>query len=258
MAGAQETIRVAVVADIHCTRTSQGRLQPLFAQATQAADILVLAGDLTDYGLAQEAQILVKELAAAQIPVVAVLGNHDCESGRQDQVRQILSDAGVTLLDGEACEIRGIGFAGIKGFAGGFGRGLLSSFGEEMMKRFVREAVEEQHKLEAALARLRTPQRIAVLHYAPIPATLAGEAPELFPFLGTSRLEEPFTRYPVTAVVHGHAHHGSPEGRTRGGIPVYNVALPVLRAHFPAAPPFRLLEIDPAAEPPPWSGRAAS
>ena len=248
MAGVKETIRLAVVGDIHCSRTAHGQLQPLFAQATQAADILVLCGDLTDYGLVEEAQILAKELTAARIPVIAVLGNHDYESGQPDQVRQILSDAGLTMLDGEACEIRGIGFAGVKGFAGGFGRSALSPWGEEVMKRFVSEAVDEQRKLEAALARLHTPQRIAVLHYAPIRATVEGESPEIFPFLGTSRLEEPFARYPVTAVFHGHAHHGSPEGRTRGGIPVYNVSLPVLRASYPDGPPFRLLEIDPAAE----------
>jgi Icc-related predicted phosphoesterase len=256
MATAKETIRLAAMADIHCGLGAPGRLQPLFAQATQAADILVLCGDLTDHGRAEEARILVKELAAARIPVIAVLGNHDYESGQPDQVRRILSEAGVTMLDGETCEVAGIGFAGIKGFAGGFGRALLGFWGEEVIKRFVNEALDEQRKLEAALARLRTPQRIAVLHYAPIRATLEGEAPEIFAFMGTSRLEEPFARYAVTAVFHGHAHHGSPEGRTQGGIPVYNVALPVLRNYFPTNPPFRLLEIDPAAEPPSWPGRA--
>jgi Icc-related predicted phosphoesterase len=243
MADAKETIRLAAVGDIHCTKTAQGTLQPLFAQATQAADVLVLCGDLTDYGLPEEAQVLARELTAAKIPVVAVLGNHDFESGKQDEVRQILVDAGITLLDGESCELCGVGFAGIKGFAGGFGRGTLGSWGEEAIKLFVREALNEQLKLESALARLRTPQRIAVLHYAPIAATVEGEPPEIFPFMGTSRLEEPLARYPVTAVLHGHAHHGSPEGRTLGGIPVYNVSLPLLRDTFPDQPTFRVLEI---------------
>ena len=179
---AKEIVRVAAVGDIHCTKTSQGAFQQLFGQATELADILVLCGDLTDYGLAAEARILAKELSAANLPIVGVLGNHDYESEQQDEVRQILVDAGVTLLDGDACEIEGVGFAGVKGFAGGFGRGTLGYWGEATIKRFVQEALDEALKLESALARLRTPQRIAVLHYAPIQATVEGEPVEIFPF----------------------------------------------------------------------------
>lgn len=236
-------VRVAAVGDIHCTRASQGALQPLFAQASQAADVLLLCGDLTDYGLAEEAQVLAKELAAAHVPIVAVLGNHDFESGQQDQVRDILCDAGVQLLDGETCEIHGVGFAGIKGFAGGFGRGTLGFWGEPAIKRFVQETIDEALRLESALARLRGPRRVAVLHYAPIQATVEGEPPEIFPFMGCGRLEEPLARYPVDAVFHGHAHGGSPEGSTSGGTPVYNVALPLLRRVAPDGPPFRVIEI---------------
>jgi Icc-related predicted phosphoesterase len=177
------------------------------------------------------------------VPIVAVLGNHDYESGRTDEIRRILNDAGVTMLDGEACEIHGVGFAGIKGFAGGFGRGTLGYWGEPAIKQFVQEALDEALKLEAALMRLRAPQKIAVLHYAPIRATVEGEPPEIFPYLGCSRLEEPLARHPVTAVFHGHAHHGSPEGRTVGDIPVYNVSLSLMRRHFPDRPPFRVLEV---------------
>ena len=155
--------------------------------------------------------------AAAQMPTVAVLGNHDFESGRQDEVRQILTEAGMILLDGDTCEIHGVGFAGAKGFAGGFGRGTLGSWGEASIKLFVQEAIDEAMKLESALARLRTPQKIAVLHYAPIRGTVEGEPPEIFPFLGCSRLEEPLNRYPATAVIHGHAHTGSPEGAPAAG-----------------------------------------
>ena len=236
-------VRVAAVGDIHCTRASQGALQPLFAQASQAADVLLLCGDLTDYGLAEEAQVLAKELAAAHVPIVAVLGNHDFESGQQDQVRDILCDAGVQLLDGETCEIHGVGFAGIKGFAGGFGRGTLGFWGEPAIKRFVQETIDEALRLESALARLRGPRRVAVLHYAPIQATVEGEPPEIFPFMGCGRLEEPLARYPVDAVFHGHAHGGSPEGSTSGGTPVYNVALPLLCRVAPDGPPFRVIEI---------------
>lgn len=241
---ARNTIRVAAVADIHCTRTGQGTLQPLFAQAAASADILVLAGDLTDYGLPEEAHVLANELrVAAHLPTIAVLGNHDFESGKKDEVSRILCDAGIHMLDGESVEVLGVGFAGVKGFAGGFGRGALGLWGEEGIKRFVREAIDEALKLESALARLRTPHRIAVLHYAPIAATVMGEPPEIWPWLGSSRLEEPITRYPVDVVFHGHAHHGSPQGAIHDHIPVYNVSLPLLRQHMPDRPPFFLFEV---------------
>lgn len=244
-----DTIRLAAVADIHCTRTSQGIFQPLFAQVAESADVLLLCGDLTDYGLPEEAHVLVRELAAAaRVPTVAVLGNHDFESGKQDEVRDILCEAGVLMLDGDAHEVHGVGFAGVKGFGGGFGRGALGLWGEEASKQFVREAIDEALKLESALARLRTPQRIAVLHYSPIRATVEGEPPEIFPYLGSSRLEEPLTRYPVAAVFHGHAHNGTLEGRIRESIPVYNVSLPLLRKTAPEKPPFFLFEV-PATHP---------
>jgi Icc-related predicted phosphoesterase len=246
MAGTRgQVVRVAAVGDLHCTKFSRGQFQALFAQIAQEADVLVLCGDLTDYGLPEEARVLVTEMTgAARIPTVAVLGNHDFESGRPTDVRQILTDAGMTLLDGESCELLGIGFAGTKGFAGGFGRGTLGFWGEPATKRFVQEAFDEAMKLESALARLRTGPRIAVLHYAPIPQTVEGEPLEIFPFLGCSRLADPLNRYPVTAVVHGHAHNGALEGRTEGGVPVYNVSAPLLRKTNADHPPFRIIEID--------------
>jgi Icc-related predicted phosphoesterase len=241
MATEQKVVRVAAIGDVHCTKTSQGALQPLFQQIGDSADILVLCGDLTDYGLPEEAQVLAKELTTSlKIPVVAVLGNHDFESGQAQEVQRILSDAGVKMLDGDGCEVHGIGFAGVKGFAGGFGERALSPWGEESMKRFVHEVIEEALKLERAITRLQTAQRIVVLHYSPVRATVAGEAPEIFPFLGSSRLEEPLNHYPVTVIFHGHAHYGSPEGRTQRGVPVYNVALPLLRRLYPDQPPFRV------------------
>ncbi len=243
MANAKEVVRVAAVGDIHCTKTSQGDLQPLFSKIAESADVLLLCGDLTDYGLPEEGHVLVKELATARLPTLAVFGNHDYESGNQDELQQILTDAGITVLNGEACEVQGIGFAGVKGFAGGFGAKALGAWGEGIIKQFVHEAIDESLKLESALARLETPQRIAVLHYSPIQATVEGEPPELFPFLGSSRLEEPLNRYSVTAAFHGHAHHGYVEGRTRSNIPVYNVAMPLLRRTYRDQPPFRLLEI---------------
>jgi Icc-related predicted phosphoesterase len=240
----KDAVRLAAVGDVHCGKASQGALQPLFQQIAGAADVLVLCGDVTDYGLPEEARVLAKEITAAlTIPIVAVLGNHDFESGKQDEIRDILRDVGVHVLDGEACDVLGIGFAGIKGFIGGFGQRGLQPWGEPQIKSLVHETVDEALKLESALARLRTPQRIAIIHYAPIEATVKGEPPEIFPFLGSSRLEEPLNRYPVTAVFHGHAHHGSLEGRTAADVPVYNVAMPLLRDSFPDRPPFRVLEI---------------
>jgi Icc-related predicted phosphoesterase len=237
-------VRVAAVGDLHCSKTSQGLLRPLFENSHEFADVLVLCGDLTDYGLPEEAHILLDELSvASKLPIVAVLGNHDFESGREDELRRILVDAGIILLDGDAIEVKGIGFAGVRGFAGGFGRGTLGSWGEKAVKAFVQEAVDEAMKLESALARLRTESRVAVLHYAPIRATVENESVEIFPFLGCGRLEEPLNRYPVTAVVHGHAHNGSPRGHTAAGVPVYNVSLPLMRRTFPDKPPFLVLEL---------------
>jgi Icc-related predicted phosphoesterase len=237
-------VRVAAVGDLHCGKESQGALQPLFARAAEAADVLVLCGDLTDYGLPDEARVLARELTGTvRIPVLAVFGNHDYESGHADEVRTILTEAGVRILDGDFVEIEGVGFAGVKGFAGGFGDRALQSWGEPVLKRFVREAVEEALKLEGALARIHAPRRVAILHYAPIRDTVDPEPPEVVPFLGSSRLEEPINRYAAVVAFHGHAHHGTPEGRTSTGVPVYNVSIPVLRATFPDRPPFRLFEV---------------
>jgi Icc-related predicted phosphoesterase len=238
------TLRIAAVGDLHVSKSSQGTFQPLFAQIGGAADVLLLCGDFTDYGLPEEARVLARELTASlKIPVIAVLGNHDYEAGKSEEIMQVLRDAGVTVLDGEATEIEGVGFAGVKGFCGGFGRGALGPWGEIAIKQFVQEAIDEALKLEAALARLRTPRRIAVLHYAPIRGTVEGEPPEIFPYLGSSRLEEPINRLRVTAVFHGHAHRGTPEGRTAAGIPVYNVAMPLLTRTNPQRPPFLVVEV---------------
>jgi len=228
------TFEVAAVGDLHY---GSGQPVPALAELAADADVLVLCGDLTDHGLPEEAQQMAKELAGVHIPVVAVLGNHDYESGREDEVRQILADARVTVLDGEACEIKGVGFAGAKGFAGGFGRGTLQSWGEKAVKVFVQEAIDEALKLEKALARLRTQHIIAVLHYSPVQSTVEGEPVEIFPFLGSSRLEEPLNRYSVAATFHGHAHRGTYAGQTQAGRSVYNVSLPLMRKQFPGKAP---------------------
>jgi Icc-related predicted phosphoesterase len=206
--------------------------------------VLLLAGDLTDFGQPEEAAALTRDLTVLSgLPIIAILGNHDFEIGKDQEITSILRDAGIHVLDGDTCEVRGIGFVGVKGFGGGFGRGTLEPWGETAVKDFVRAAVDESLKLERALARLQTPTRIALLHYSPIRETVIGEPEEIFPFLGSGRLEEPLNRYGVAAIFHGHAHHGSPEGRTAAGIPVYNVALPVLRQLDPKGPSLKIVDI---------------
>jgi len=254
----KQAVRLAAIGDMHITRQSQGVLQPILSPLNEQAEALLLCGDLTDYGTAEEAQVLVRELSVLRIPVVAVLGNHDHESGEAAQVSRILSDAGVRVLDGEACEIHGIGFAGVKGFSGGFGPATLGAWGEAATKQFVQEAINEAMKLESALARLRTRRRVALLHYAPIRGTVEGEPEQIFSFLGTSRLEEPLNRYPIDAIFHGHAHRGTLQGQTSKGVPVYNVAMPLLRRAFPDQPPVRIIELPAELEEPPATNNAAA
>ncbi|HEY9685195.1 MAG TPA: metallophosphoesterase [Oculatellaceae cyanobacterium] len=237
-------MHIAAVGDLHCKKNSQGMLAPLFKSISSCADVVALCGDLTDYGTADEANVLTKELAPIlNLPVVAVLGNHDYESDNQEEVKRILTESGITILDGEAVEINGVGFAGAKGFAGGFGKAMLGAWGEQTIKHFVQEALNESLKLEAALARLRTQDKVVLLHYAPIVGTVLGEPPEIYSFLGTSRLEEPINRHGATIVFHGHAHSGSPHGQTSIGIPVHNVAHPLFKRRFENHPGFGLFEI---------------
>jgi Icc-related predicted phosphoesterase len=246
-------VRIAALGDIHLSgRGLEPPLQMLFSQVSAHADILALCGDLTDRGDPEEARHIAKALASVSVPIVAVLGNHDYECGKVAEVTRILCDAGVRVLDGDADEILGVGFAGTKGFAGGFGRGALGPWGEPLIKQFVREAVDEALKLETALSRLRTPRKVALLHYAPIAGTVEGEPREIYPYLGSSRLEEPLSRYPVDVVFHGHAHHGATEGRTGGDVPVYNVSMMLLQRTYPDQPPFRVVDLqvgDSACEP---------
>jgi Icc-related predicted phosphoesterase len=205
----------------------------LFTEISTAADVLVLCGDLTNFGKSTEAQILAEDLRACSIPVLGVLGNHDYECGQPEVVASILHDAGMTVLDEQAVEIQGVGFAGVKGFIGGYGRGELAPFGEPILKAVVDEVLNESRKLENQLRTLRTERSVAVLHYSPTVETLEGEPQEIFQYLGSQRLCEPIDRFDhVKAVVHGHAHHGTYEGRTPLGKPVYNVAQFVLKPLF--------------------------
>lgn len=222
--------KIAAVGDLHCTAELRGRLRPLLEGADRDAEVLVLCGDLTDRGQPDEAEVLAEELHSVRVPVVAVLGNHDYETGHGDEVRRILCQGGVHVLDGETWVLDdGLGFAGAKGFAGGFGDHVLQAWGEGPIKAFVMAALDEALKLEGALAKLRTERRVALLHYAPLRGTVLGEPVEIHPFLGTSRLQVPINRFHAHAVFHGHAHRGTHFGRTDRDVPVYNCALPVLR-----------------------------
>jgi Icc-related predicted phosphoesterase len=239
----ETTMRIAAIGDLHVQETMAQPYRALFEEMSAAADFILLCGDLTNYGKVSEAEVLAADLTAANVPVVAVLGNHDHESGHADAVKDILTHAGARILDGgEAFEIQGLGFAGCMGAMGGFGRGMLSAFGEQPVKTFVQACLEETMKLETGLRMLRTDRAVAVLHYAPVTSTLEGEPLEIFPFLGNSRLAETIDRFDnVKAVVHGHAHRGIYRGATPKGVPVYNVARPVLSALGQRA--FALLEV---------------
>jgi len=226
---AQRRVRIAAVGDLHFDGQRQGALRELFSEINRNADVLALCGDLTTHGRAEQMKGFVNELSGSDIPVVAVLGNHDCESNQEKECTDILCDAGVTVLDGTHIVVNGVGFAGTKGFAGGFGRGALGPFGEQLIKDFVNAALDEALKLEKALHMLSTETKVVVLHYSPIEETVHGEPEVIWPFLGSSRLVQPLDTLGAAVVLHGHAHHGSPEGTTPGGIPVYNVAIHVLR-----------------------------
>ena len=235
-------MRVAAIGDLHVQESDDAPYRELFAEISSHADVLLLAGDLTNFGKTREAEILAEDLGACTIPVLGVLGNHDYECGQPDHVADILRQGGMTLLDEQAVEIDGVGFAGVKGFLGGFGRGELAPFGEPIVKAFVDEALNEARKLENQLRTLRTARSVAMLHYSPIVATIEGEPPEIFQYLGSQRLCEPIDRFEhVQAVVHGHAHHGSYEGKTPLGKPVYNVAQFVVRPLF--GRPYAMIEV---------------
>jgi Icc-related predicted phosphoesterase len=233
---------VAAIGDLHVTEDSVAPYRELFAEISRSADVLLLCGDLTNFGKTKEAEILAEDIRTCDIPVLGVLGNHDYECGQPEVVAKILHEAGMTVLDEQAVEIHGVGFAGVKGFMGGFGRGELAPFGEPVAKAFVDEAMNEARKLENGLRTIRTDRSVAVLHYSPIVETLEGEPLEIFQYLGSQRLADAIDRFDhVKAVVHGHAHHGRYEGRTMRGTPVYNVAQFVLTPLF--GRPYALLEV---------------
>jgi Icc-related predicted phosphoesterase len=230
MADPSGTFRLAAAADLHCRHDQHGRFRELVKAVNGEAEGLLLAGDLTDHGLLDEAKVLAEALALLRIPCAAVLGNHDFEGNVVREICRVLSEVKVEVLDGDhAVFDRRLGVAGVKGFGGGFDKAMLQAFGEPVVKAFVQEAVNEGLKLEAALAQLDIQKRVVVMHYAPIAGTTDGEDPEIRSYLGTTRLAAPCDAFGALAIFHGHSHHGAPEGKTPKGTPVYNVAIPVLK-----------------------------
>ena len=242
----KKALRLAAVGDLHCKLSSKGQIGIMFQQVQEHADALLLCGDLTDYGLLEEARILADEIKSAvgRIPILSILGNHDYQSGKEMEMLKLLADHGIIPLDGNVFEICGVGFTGIKGFGGGFKKRSLQPWGEDAIKSFVEESRMEAMRLESSLARLKTRGRVVLLHYSPIRETVIGESPEIFPFLGSSYLEEALNRHPVTVVFHGHAHGGSPEGYTGENTPVYNVSFPLMKRLFSDKAPYRLFHIE--------------
>jgi Icc-related predicted phosphoesterase len=229
-------IRVAASGDLHFGDDSTGTFGPTMEGLEERADVLLLAGDLTKLGRPQEAEILAEELAQAPVPVVAVLGNHDYHSDKSDQVRKVLEDARVQVLEGEIavfeCNGSRVGIAGIKGFCGGFAGACATDFGEPEMKDFVRETKGAADRLGEALESLHADVRLALMHYSPVKETLHGEPPEIYAFLGSYLLAEAVDHHGADLVLHGHAHRGTEHGVTPGGVPVRNVAQPVINRPY--------------------------
>lgn len=227
---AERIVRLAAIGDLHFDERARGSLSKLLERVRREADIFALVGDLTKHGLPEQMRALVEELRGLKLPIVAVLGNHDFEAELADEMSRILHEAGIAVLDGNVVEIQGIGFTGVKGFAGGFGRAALGPFGEKLIKDFVQTAVDEALKLERGLRELRTDRRVVLIHYAPITETVRGESEQVYAYLGSSRLLDPIETMGADLVLHGHAHNGTYRGTTPSGIPVYNVSVDVLKA----------------------------
>ena len=230
------TIRIAAAADIHGAEVHRARLEKAFAGLENRADLVLLAGDLTTHGEPEQAVVVAEACRLLQVPVVAVLGNHDFHAGREGEVAAVLGDAGVTVLqrDWTMLELDGaeVGIVGTKGFVGGFPGSTLPDFGEPLLRQVYAETTAEQEALAEGLRCVaQSDLRIVLLHYAPIEETVAEEPPGIRAFLGSSRLGIPIAEYPPDIVLHGHAHMGGFEGRI-GEVPVYNVAVHVTGRDF--------------------------
>jgi Icc-related predicted phosphoesterase len=238
-------IRVAAVGDVHLGVDTKGTLRPAYETIAEHADLLLLAGDLTRLGTVAEGEVVADEFAGLDVPVVAVLGNHDHQSDAEDKIADLLADRGITVLEGSGAvlpvnDVR-VGVAGAKGFGGGFAGKCGHAFGEREMKAFIHHSEDIAEQLRTALLGLTADVRIALTHYSPSADTLRGEPPEIFPFLGSYLLAEAIDDSAVDLAVHGHAHYGSEAGTTAGGVRVRNVAQPVIQAAY------RVYTLEPSA-----------
>jgi len=233
-------LKIAAVGDLHITESSKGICEKLLTDISEKADVLVICGDLTAHGIIPEVKVLTQELNLCKIPIIAVLGNHDFENKKQKELKNILTNTNdIIVLDSDEPKIvDGVAFVGTKGFGGGFGDHTLEPWGEDTVKNFVYEAVDEALKLESALAKLQHEKKVVLLHYSPIRETVIGEDAEIFPYLGSSRLVTPINNFNADIVFHGHVHHGTHEGKTSRKIPVFNVALPLMKEINPNQPYF--------------------
>jgi Icc-related predicted phosphoesterase len=240
-------IRLAAIGDLHLEKDSPATILEGMESLAEDADVLLLAGDLTHHGFPEECVPLVRKLSRIPVPVVAVLGNHEYHQGAEGEIRRVLERWGIVVLEGERTrlEVRGqrVGIAGTKGFGGGFAGACAAEFGELEMKAFVRHTRGVAARFGEALESMDADVRIALTHYAPTNATLAGERPEIFPFLGSYLLGEVIDRAQCSLAIHGHAHRGVERGATAGGVPVRNVALPVIRR------PYKVYCFTPGSEP---------
>jgi Icc-related predicted phosphoesterase len=230
-------IRIAAFGDCHFGADSTGTLAPALAHLADQADVLVLAGDLTRVGTPAEAAALVGELAGVGVPVAAVLGNHDYHSDCEEELGRVLRDAGIHVLEGDGVVLDTaagrVGVAGVKGFGTGFPGAMCSDFGEREMKAFVRHSHEAAERLRDALDTIQDADaRVALTHYSPVTDTLVGERLEIFPFMGSYHLAEAIDAAGADLAIHGHAHGGTEKGTTPGGVPVRNVAQPVIRSAY--------------------------
>lgn len=229
-------IRIAAVGDVHYNRASRGRMAKYMSALRGTADVLLIAGDLTQVGLPEEISALADDLAESPVPVFTVFGNHDYHSDQQDKLAEILTRAGVTVLEGTAVTLNlnshSVGIMGLKGFGGGFIGACGTDFGESQMKDFIRFTKLQAEALRNGLQTLQTDYKIALTHYSPCAETLNGERREIYPFLGSYLLAEAIDQGGADIAFHGHAHHGVEKGTTPGGVPVRNVALPVIRHVF--------------------------
>lgn len=233
---AESSIRIAAAGDIHCEEQARERVETAFVRVQDEAQLVLLAGDLTTHGRPAEAEVLADAVRGLDVPIVAVLGNHDFHSGRDREVVRVLRDAGITVLerDWTVCDVGGarVGVAGTKGFVGGFPGANIPDFGEPSLRALYAETTREVEAVDRGLdAVADCALRIVLLHYAPTMTTLVGEPEGLWPLLGSNRLAAPIGAHRAELVLHGHAHEGTFEGSI-GAVPVYNVATHVTGRDF--------------------------